>query len=256
MDANDEKIINEQLKMLEENEDATRHAIANQLVLLNETIAHVGKLEEVLQYNENLPWNATKGLFEEQRKHLKREEIDELFIVINAISTDLIRDQEDIIIYLNNLKMRILHPQLIPIEKIISQLKETTLHLPQGINLPFTLPVENWLKMEKYMTTTAYYDNGYIYTIIKAPLITYPPYETVRVISLPTHQHENLFAFIEITHIMIAINRESDTYIVLNDHELDTCMKDNDHYTCYDTYPITFFTSLRCKRISVGPESL
>lgn len=51
MDANDEKRINEQLNLLEENQQATKHAVMNQLSILNETIAHVDKLENIIQYN-------------------------------------------------------------------------------------------------------------------------------------------------------------------------------------------------------------
>lgn len=54
MDANDEKIINEQLALLENNQEVLRHAVTHQIGVLNKTIGHINALETTLSENTNL----------------------------------------------------------------------------------------------------------------------------------------------------------------------------------------------------------
>jgi len=54
MDADDERIINEQLNLLVNNQQTLQHAMKNQLKILKGTIGHMDSLEKTLNYNENL----------------------------------------------------------------------------------------------------------------------------------------------------------------------------------------------------------
>jgi len=119
MDAKDEKLIKEQLELLQNNQQIIQHAVQNQLMVLNTTIAHIEDAESIIERNENL-------LQAKMIKYLTREELNEQSIIHTAIMTDLIRDTENIIEYLTYIKQGAMHPKLMPIDAIIRQLKEAT----------------------------------------------------------------------------------------------------------------------------------
>jgi len=90
MYAKDEKLIKEQLDLLQNKQQTIQHAIQNQLIVLNITIVHIGDAESVIERNENL-------LQARMMKYLTREELNEQSIIHIAIMSDLIRDAENII---------------------------------------------------------------------------------------------------------------------------------------------------------------
>lgn len=103
------------------------------------------------------------------------EDMDEHFLTVEAIITDLTHDTENVI-ELANAKKGIINVRLIPIESIIANLKEAiTSQLSQGLHFPSRIAAENWANIEKFIN--AYNDNSNIYTIIKSPLIIYAAYD-------------------------------------------------------------------------------
>jgi len=97
MDAKDEKLIKEQLELLQNKQQVIQHAIQNQLMILNITIAHIEDAESIIERNKNL-------LQAKMIKYLTREELNEQSIIHIAIMTDLIRDAENIIEYLTYIR--------------------------------------------------------------------------------------------------------------------------------------------------------
>jgi len=85
IDANDRKLINEQIQLLQNNQQTLEHVAKNHIKVLNTTIIHLNKLENVLDYNGKL-------INHYIREYTTREEIDEHFTIIIAMITDLIRD--------------------------------------------------------------------------------------------------------------------------------------------------------------------
>lgn len=120
MDANDDKLIKEQLALIE-NQDIISHATKNQLHVLNVTIAHIQKLEENIQSNENLLVNTTQRIRHSQEQEIEREELNEHFMILSTMITNLIRNLEDITEYLLYAKNGMLHPRLTPTRNIIDQ---------------------------------------------------------------------------------------------------------------------------------------
>jgi len=78
MDANDRKLINEQIQLLQNNQQTLKHVAKNQIKVLNTTIIHLNKLENMLNYNGKLMNHYI-------REYTTREEIDEHFTVITAM---------------------------------------------------------------------------------------------------------------------------------------------------------------------------
>lgn len=155
MDANDEKIINEQLTLIENNQETLRHAVKNQLKVINKTIGKLDKIEKTITENTHLLENTINLMEETQQNILTREIIIEHFMIINTITTDILRDQEDIMTYLIGISNGFLPPQLTPVKEILEQLESAAAHLPQKAHFPFALTPNNWLKIEKFITVTA-----------------------------------------------------------------------------------------------------
>ncbi|KAL6417482.1 hypothetical protein ACFW04_012710 [Cataglyphis niger] len=144
MDANDEKRINEQLDLLENRQKLIQHVAKNQIKILNNTISHIEKVEDIIDRNEKT--SATTV-------YTERAEINEHFIIITAVITELKRDAENIIEYLTYTRKETMHPKLIPIEAIIINLKEATQQLQR--------------KGTEHTTISAFYDKKKVYTILQ-----------------------------------------------------------------------------------------
>ena len=111
MDAEDKKLIDEQLTVLHDAGQSTKHAVQNQLKIMQATISHIDETEATIQHNEYLLANATKKLKLALIEHERANNIQGHFIMINAILSDLTRDAEDVLEYVTALKKGIMHPR-------------------------------------------------------------------------------------------------------------------------------------------------
>jgi len=229
MDANDRNLINEQIQLLQNNQQTLEHAAKNQLNIINSTIIHLAKLENILDYNGKL-------INHYVREYTTREEIDEHFTVIIAMTTDLIRDAKDILEYLTYIRKGTMHPLLTPINEIISYLREAVLQLPRGSYFPFNIKIDKWLEIEKYAKINAYYDKTNVYTILKFPIIAQPMFEILNVIPLPIFNYDK-FMYTEISNKLIAINKETHSHLILTEQDLKECISSDNIYVCEKSYP-------------------
>ncbi|KAL6416873.1 hypothetical protein ACFW04_014792 [Cataglyphis niger] len=193
MDANDEKRINEQLDLLENRQQIIQHT------------------EDIINRNEKL-------LQQRVTVYTERAEINEHFIIITAVITELTRDAENIIEYLTYTRKGTMHPKLMLIETIITSLKEATQQLQQGLYFPFKIHAED----------CAFYDKGNVYTILTFPLITQPSYDIIKIITLPVPTHNNnTFIVTQINNNIIAVDKEKLTYLRVTENDLKNCIKRN-----------------------------
>ncbi|EFN83002.1 hypothetical protein EAI_04402 [Harpegnathos saltator] len=162
-----------------------------------------------------LMWNSITQIPKTEEGYYNRQAIDEHFTVIGAILNDIMRDQNDVITYLNAIDNGVLPLQIMPIEEILTQLQIIASHLPQDVHLPFAPEVANWLQISKFITINAYHGTESTFTIFTLPLITYPTY-IINIIPVPTHDHEDIFAVTKISHTKVAVNVESHTYLALD----------------------------------------
>jgi len=237
MDADDERIINEQLNLLANNEQTLQHAIKNQLKILQGTIGHMDSLEKTLNYNENLLLNVTERMKSQLAKFSRQEDIEERLLVLTTITTDLIDDTESILDFLAYTKEGVIMTRLIPIEKIVAELREAATQLTKGLHFPFKIKLENWCTIQKYVKINAYYDRPDIYTIFIFPIIAYPTYRIVKTIALPLHDYGNIFTFVKINHPLLAVDKENHHYMLPDRDELQTCVRDYNTYTCDKNLP-------------------
>jgi len=101
-------------------------------------------LEKILNYNENLLLNVTERMKAQLVKFSRQEDIEERLLVLTTITTDLSDDTENILDFLAYTKEGVIMTRLIPIEKIVAELREAATQLTKGIHFPFKIQLENW----------------------------------------------------------------------------------------------------------------
>jgi len=179
MDANDEKHINTQLNALDAQQKITQHEIHKQIKIINETVAHLEDIENIIDRNDRL-------LQQRITEFMGRTEIVEHFLTIITIMAELRRDIENIADYLTLIQKGVLDQKLIPVNNIIDHLKEISHQLPIGTYFPFKLNADNWIEIEKSTEITAYFDKTNIFTILNVPVIEQSAFELLSVLSFPT----------------------------------------------------------------------
>ncbi|KAL6268241.1 hypothetical protein P5V15_001360 [Pogonomyrmex californicus] len=149
---------------------------------------------------------------------------------------DLTKDTENVIDYLTYGKNGMIPTRLLPIKHIITALKEAATQLTMGLHFPFKIQTEHWQTIHTYITFSAYSDGPYIYTILRFPVVAYPTFKLVKAIPLPVHDHANVFAYIKINHPLIAIDKENHHYKLLEEVELERCIRETNTYTCEQNF--------------------
>jgi len=236
MDAEDSRIIGEQMELTRSRQQRLEHVVKNQLKIINATIGNIQTTEQVLDKHDEILANLTL----QATKLSRQEESDEHLVILNAITADLYDDIKNTIEYLTTEQNGAVEIRLLPIQEIIHSLKEATMHLPSGLHFPFKIQTGNWQKIRKYAKTSAYFDNPSIFSILKFPVIGYPAYEIIKAIPLPVHNYDNIFTLIKITQPLLAINKQSHNFLRLKENDLNTCMQESNTYICEQNLPIYY----------------
>jgi len=88
------------------------------------------------------------------------------------------------------------------------------------------------------MKVSAYCDKTNIYTILKFPIVAQPMYDILNVISLPTYNYVNKFAYTQVDNTLIAANKDMRTYVILTKQNLNDCLNNNNQYLYEKNQPI------------------
>jgi len=163
MDAEDATSINEQLRLLQNKQLTLQHVTQNQIKILNATIGHIENLERTLVYNENLLLNVTNRMQQQLTKTIRREDVDERLLILNTIVIDLINDVNDIIDFMTYTKNGAILTHLLPIETIVTELREAITLLISGLHFSFRIQTANWRIIQKYIVISAHYNYPIIY---------------------------------------------------------------------------------------------
>jgi len=124
--------------------------LQNQLKVLDAIIGHTDRLEKTLTYNENFLANTTRRIGAQLAKFAQQEDIIEHLLIITTIMADFTQNIENSINFLTNTASGVIITQLLPLEKIIKELREAAIHLTKGLHFPFK--IQNWRTIQKYMT--------------------------------------------------------------------------------------------------------
>jgi len=76
--------------------------------------------------------NVTEKMKSQLAKFSRQEDINERLLVLTTITTDLIDDIENILDFLAYTKEGVIMTRLIPIEKIVAELREVATQLTKG----------------------------------------------------------------------------------------------------------------------------
>jgi len=187
MDIEDAQQIDEQLELMRNQQSTLQHAAKYQIKVLNATIGHIETRERSIAYNKNLLANITTRMQQQVTRLIRREEINEHF-VITTIMADLTSDTTDIIDYLTYAENGCILTRLLPIKEVVAKLKEAASQLSRGQHFPFKTQTEDWNAIRRHMIN-AFYDHPFVYTILTVATVTYPTYELIRIMPLPTRTH-------------------------------------------------------------------
>ncbi|XP_070531350.1 uncharacterized protein [Cardiocondyla obscurior] len=237
MDANDEKIIQEQLQLLIASQQTTQHVAKNQLKILNGTLSHIQELEIKLKQHDRVLTNATILLSQQIDRVTWEMEMTEHLNTLRILGTDLLTDIQDTIDFISWTKKGIINTRLLPIDKIITELLHATIQLPEGSQFPFDTNPKNWNQIEKYISITAHYrDHNALMIIIKFPVVTDTTYELKAVIPFPVYDHANIFKTIKTAHEYIALDKENNKYITLTRDEINNCIRGSKKLICKNNF--------------------
>lgn len=241
MDTTDRQNINKQIQILKQEGNMLRTSIVDQFQIINANVKLFNESISNINYNEQTLLKATKTLKRllETQKHDERAQsiIDETAIIIENIVRNLAEDVKNLLQFTQGIKRGILDPTVVSPAKIIDCLNMAIPRIPQGLRLPLSPSIENIPTLYEIIDLTAYSSSHSITTIIEVPLLTQNYYTLNRVYPVPTRINGSIYAFIDITETIIAIDMENQNYIRINNQDLDKCKTINHNHLCKSHHP-------------------
>jgi len=221
--------------LLRNNQKTIQHAVKNQLGIGRYNRPHGSFRENIDIQRELFSQRYSKN--GSTAKLAQQKDIIEYLLIITTIMSDLTQDIENSIDFLTNMASGLIITRLLPLEKIIKELREAATHLTKGLHFPFKIQIENWRTIQKYKTISPYYDRPTIYTTLKFPTIAYPTYKIIKPIPISTHDYRDIFTFIRINQPLLAADKEHH-HILFNEQDLNKCTQDTTTYTCGQNFPV------------------
>ncbi|XP_020297857.1 uncharacterized protein LOC109862274, partial [Pseudomyrmex gracilis] len=200
MDAEDEKVISEQLQL-----------IGNDV-------------ENIIERNENRLREAVVRITQKVDDYAQQQELRDYFLELGSLLTEMELDAEGIIIeYVTNVHTNFAKLEIVPLEQILHSLKEANNQFMQDLRFPFAVTLENWLEIKRFVTVSVYCKDSNIFTVVKFPLINSGSYNVYRVVPLPVHERDNVFAVVQVNHSVVAIDTNCQTYAILSETQWNSC---------------------------------
>ncbi|XP_020296243.1 uncharacterized protein LOC109861140 [Pseudomyrmex gracilis] len=232
MNAEDEKMISEQLQLIGSKQAVLQHTIKTQLQVVNATIAHVDDVENILERNENKLREAVEKITQKVDDYAQQQELRDYFLELGSLLSEMELDAEGIIEYVTDVHTKFAKLEVVPLEQIIHSLKEANNQFMRDLRFPFAVILENWLESKRFVTVSVYCKDSNIFTVVKFPLINSGSYNVYRVIPLPVHERDNVFAAVRVKHPVVAIDTNRQTYFILSETQWNNCISVQDHYVC------------------------
>ena len=242
MDSEDRKKINDQIDFLKRQDSRLKNTIKGQMQivranaeLLNETINNVQENEKTLL---NATWQIQYLLQQTTDITKFRETMEENLILINSVAETLLRDTQDLLEFIMDIKKGVLNPRLIPPAQIITYLTSALAHIPQGLNFPIGIKLENMHVLYEIITLSAFSDTKSITVVLDIPLLNAKKFKLSKVHSVPTKINESFYAYIEPLDSYVVLDTAVQDYIQLSKQDLSKCKTINDQYLCTSNHPI------------------
>ncbi|XP_070528441.1 uncharacterized protein Ttll5 isoform X3 [Cardiocondyla obscurior] len=238
MDADDEEQITEQLKIIHSRQEALQHVAKTQIKILNTTIGHIKLMEDKVEHHIQILANATSNISWRLDQLTRRLYAIDYLSVLEALIKTMINNVYDVTDFLTHAKADIINLRILPLERLIIELREASGHLKGGNHFPFRVNEQSWNDIQKYAEISAYYKKNAIVTIIKFPIVKYESYEVMRVSPIPVLEKENRFKVVNVNNEVIAFDRDNANYILLTADELKKCRRGNKNYICTQNHPV------------------
>ncbi|XP_076673155.1 uncharacterized protein LOC143378125 [Andrena cerasifolii] len=242
MDSEDRKIINDQIGFLKRQDSRLKNTIKGQMQivranaeLLNETIHNVQENEKTLL---NATWQIQYLLQQTTDITRFRETIDENLILINSVAETLLRDTQDLLEFIMDIKKGVLNPQLMPPAQIITYLTSALAHIPQGLDFPIGIKLENMHVLYDILTLSAFSDTKSITVVLDIPLLSAKKFKLSKVHPVPTKVNDSFYAYIEPLDSYVVLDTSVQDYIQLSKEDLTECKTINELYLCTSNHPM------------------
>jgi len=95
-------------------------------------------------------------------KTIHRKDMDEHLLILNTIVTDLTSDVK-VIEFMTYTKNGVILTHFLPIDTVITELREASTLLTNGLHFPFRIQTANWQIIKKLIIISAHYDYPSIY---------------------------------------------------------------------------------------------
>ncbi|XP_076674658.1 uncharacterized protein LOC143372393 [Andrena cerasifolii] len=242
MDSEDRKIINDQIDFLKRQDSRLKNTIKGQMQivranaeLLNETIHNVQENEKTLL---NTTWQIQYLLQQTTDITRFRETIDENLILINSVAETLLRDTQDLLEFIMDIKKGVLNPQLMPPAQIRTYLTSALAHIPQGLDFPIGIKLENMHVLYDILTLSAFSDTKSITVVLDIPLLSAKKFKLSKVHPVPTKVNDSFYAYIEPLDSYVVLDTSVQDYIQLSKQDLTECKTINELYLCTSNHPM------------------
>ncbi|XP_020297207.1 uncharacterized protein LOC109861807 [Pseudomyrmex gracilis] len=112
----------------------------------------------------------------------------------------------------------------------------------RDLRFPFAVTLENWLEIKRFVTVSVYCKDSSIFTVVKFPLISPGSYNVYRVIPLPVHERDNVFAAVRVKLPVVAIDTNRQTYSILSETQWNSCISVQERYMCKNVDSMYWFS--------------
>ena len=129
-----------------------------------------------------------------------------------------------------NIKKGVLNPRLIPPAQIITYLTSALAHIPQGLNFPIGIKLENMHVLYEILTLSAFSDTKSITVILDIPLLNTKKFKLSKVHPVPTKINKSFYAYIEPLDSYVVLDTSVQDYIQMSKQDLSKCKTINQRW--------------------------
>lgn len=227
LDENDGIKFNEAITSVQNNEDKLASFMKENILITKSVISNYNKTLFNIQMNEATLTEAIDKL----SKNLKNLTLisnelqlqSEFNFIFNSLETSILTlsfQLEDLITAITLSSQNILHPAAITPARLHHELADNYRHLPNNVELPVTLDINNIHIISRLSKLLCYYSNNKIVFVLQIPLVSTKQFILYHSIGLPVPYNvskPNSFSVIIPGTKYIAMTKDKSHYCNLND---------------------------------------
>ena len=232
MDNEDAKFIDDKINEFDKSEHLLASLIKDQsqivrstILNFNNTISSIHKNSQVLKTN----LDKIRSFLVDGEKETKMLDlqlvIEEHFLVLSHLVNGLKSDYDTLITSVLLVKRGTLHPSIISPFQLREHLLNASSTVPPGLELPISPNKDESFTLLDIIDIIAYFHNSKLVFVIKVPLLPVYYFEVYKLIPLPIKILKNTYTFIKPTKSLLAIRKDRQKFIMLEQPDLSKCKR-------------------------------